>query len=103
MKNAKVVLFVEDMESDLGLMRVAFQKAKVQHPMQEARDGQEAIDYLSGAGVYADRNRYPEVCVVITDLKMPRVDGFELLKWLKGRSEFCRLPRIVLTASPLEE
>ena len=103
MRDAKVVLLVEDLESDLVLMRIAFQKAKVTHPIQEARDGQEAIDYLSGAGIYADRKRYPEVCVVITDLKMPKVDGFDLLKWLKERREFDRLPRIVLTCSAIEE
>jgi CheY-like chemotaxis protein len=100
-RNAKVVLLVEDLESDLILMRVAFQKAKVTHPIQEARDGQEAMDYLSGAGIYADRERYPEACVVITDLKMPKVDGFDLLRWLKERHEFDQLPRIVLTCSAL--
>ena len=102
-RTAKVVLLVDDLESDLLLMKVAFGRAKVRHPIQEAVDGQQAIDYLSGAGVYADRDRYPEVCVVITDLKMPKVDGFELLGWLRERSEFNRLPRVVLTASGLEE
>jgi len=97
-----VVLLVDDLETDLMLMKVAFRKAKVSHPVQEAVDGEEAIDYLSGAGIYADRKRYPEVCVVITDLKMPKVDGFELLRWLKERPEFDRLPRIVLTSSALE-
>lgn len=101
-RNGKVVLLVDDLETDLMLMRVAFKKAGVKHPIQEAKDGQEAIDYLSGAGIYADRSRYPEACVVITDLKMPRVDGFDLLSWLKERPEFEGLPRIVLTASALE-
>jgi CheY-like chemotaxis protein len=103
MKAHKVVLLVEDLDTDLELMRVAFQEAKVKHRVQETTDGWQAIEYLSGTGIYADRERYPEVCVVITDLNMPRVDGFELLGWLKERPQFDDVPKIVLTASDLEE
>ena len=103
MKETQVVLLVDEAESDLILMRVALGKAGLKYPIQEARDGQEAIDYLSGAGRYANRERYPEPCLVITELWLPRVDGFELLKWLKERPEFERLPRIVLTGLALRE
>ena len=103
MRAAKVILLVEDSESDLMLMRFAFERAKVKRPVQVAHDGQEAIDYLSGIGIYEDREKYPEVCVLITDVKMPRMDGFELLAWLNERPEYTRLPRIVLSASGLEE
>jgi CheY-like chemotaxis protein len=99
----KVILLAEDSESDLMLMRFAFEKAKVKRPIQVAQDGQEAVDYLSGTGIYANRKKYPEVCVLITDVKMPRMDGFELLAWLNERPEYVRLPRIVLSASGLEE
>ena len=100
--DSKVVLLVEDLPSDMELMRIAFKRAKLDHPIHEAQDGQEAIEYLSGAGIYADRKRFPEACVVITDLKMPRVDGFELLKWLMEHEQFAALPRIVLSASDHE-
>jgi CheY-like chemotaxis protein len=103
MEADKVVLLVEDQDTDLVLMRVAFQKAEVRQAIREVSDGQEAIEYLSGEGIYVDRKKYPEVCVVITDLRMPRVDGFELLAWMKERRQFDWLPRIVLTVSDLAE
>jgi CheY-like chemotaxis protein len=90
---------VEDSENDLDLMRFAFRKAGIPNPICEMRDGKQAIEYLSGEGEYADRGRYPLPCLIITDLKMPRVDGFGLLEWMKSRPEFDRVPRIVLTSS----
>ena len=69
----------------------------------EIHSGFQAIDYLSGEGEYADRERYPLPCLIITDLKMPGVDGFELLEWLECHHEFARVPKIVLTSSSIEE
>ncbi len=92
-------MLVDDLEDDIALMRFAFQRAGIKNPLCEMRDGEEAIAYLSGEGEYADRERYPLPCLIITDLKMPRVDGFQLLAWLRPQSEFHRVPRIVLTAS----
>jgi len=97
------ILLVEDSENDILLMRYAFKKARIANPVVELNDGEEAIMYLSGQGAYGDRQRYPLPCLIITDLKMPCIDGFGLLQWLQARPEFIRVPKIVLTASAIEE
>jgi len=101
-ENEAIIMLVEDSEDDREMMRFAFRKAGVQNPVCEMRSGDEAIAYLSGEGQYADRERHPLPCLIITDLKMPRVDGFELLEWLQNRPEFARVPRLVLSNSLIE-
>lgn len=66
------------------------------------RDGQQAIEYLSGSGDYANRERYPIPCLVITDLKMPKSDGFDLLNWMSQRPDFDSIPKIVVSSSSQE-
>jgi len=99
MEKDSTILFVDDSEEDHDLMRYAFNKAQVPNPVLELQSGEEAIRYLSGEGEFANRERYPLPCLIITDLKMPRVDGFELLERLRVRPEFTRVPKIVLSAS----
>jgi CheY-like chemotaxis protein len=96
-------MLVEDSEDDREMMRFAFRKAGVQNPVCELRNGEEAIEYLSGEGQYSDRERYPLPCLIITDLKMPGVDGFELLEWLHARAEFAKVPRLVMSNSSIEK
>jgi len=60
-------------------MQLAFKRAGLQQPLISVHDGEEAIDYLEGRRAYSDRNRFPLPCLLLTDLKMPRVNGFELL------------------------
>src|SRR5262245_50805743 len=84
------------------MLRFAFGKAGVRNPVRELHNGEEAIEYLSGEGGYANRERYPLPCLIITDLKMPGVDGFELLEWLNGRAELAKVPRLVLSNSLIE-
>jgi CheY-like chemotaxis protein len=103
MEKDNTVLLVEDSHNDIMLMHYAFKKADVQNPIVEVRDGQEAIEYLNGVGIYADRQRYPLPCLIITDLKMPRVDGFALLKFLKDRPDLARVPKLILSASNMEK
>jgi len=96
------VLVAEDEETDAMLLRFAFEKAGVPNPLLVVRDGQEAVDYLAGAGEFADRARHPLPCLVILDLKMPRMSGFDVLAWLAERPQFGSLPRIVLSSSSYE-
>ncbi len=62
-------------------------------------DGAEAISYLKGEGKYADREKFPIPYIVLADLKMPRINGFELLDWIRHQSSFPYIPVIVLTSS----
>ncbi len=64
-----------------------------------ARDGEEAIDYLSGSGAYADRTKFPWPALMLLDLKMPGVDGFGVLEWFRQFKKGKDLPIVVMTAS----
>jgi DNA-binding response OmpR family regulator len=96
------ILLAEDSEEDLELMRIALRRARVENPVSVVRDGQQAIDYLEGVGRYRNRAEFPLPCIIITDLKMPRTDGFALLEWLRDRAEFARVPKLVLSASGMD-
>jgi CheY-like chemotaxis protein len=63
------------------------------------RDGQEAVDYLSGKGQYADRAAHPLPALVVLDLKMPRMNGFDVLGWLAEQPDFKEIPAVVLSSS----
>jgi DNA-binding response OmpR family regulator len=92
------VLVAEDSEDDAVLLARAFRKAGAASPVHVCRDGQEMIDYLSGAEKFQDRNTYPWPSMLLLDLKMPRVSGFEVLEWLK-RQQVEGLPAAVLSSS----
>jgi len=94
-----VILLVEDSGDDAVIVRRAFEKLGVLNRIELVTDGDEAISYLAGAGVYADRERYPMPGLVLLDLKMPRRDGFEVLEWIRFQPELSRLPVVVLTTS----
>jgi CheY-like chemotaxis protein len=93
------ILLVEDEENDAMLVKMAFKKNNIQNPVQWAHDGLEAIAYLNGEGVYADRARHPFPEVLILDLKMPRMNGLELLTWIREHPEFRVIPTIIMTSS----
>jgi CheY-like chemotaxis protein len=95
-----LVLYAEDEESDGIILRRVFEKAGIQNPLTIVRDGQEAIDYLSGMSPYCDRHEHPLPALVLLDLKMPRRSGFDVLAWIAGSSEVSRIPVVVLSSSP---
>src|SRR5689334_22237166 len=80
-------------------MRKSFEKAHLTNPVQIVRDGGEAVAYLSGEGKYANRAEYPLPVLVLLDLKMPGMDGFEVLSWIRQRDGIRGLPVVVLTSS----
>jgi CheY-like chemotaxis protein len=90
---------VEDDPNDVLLIQRAFRKANLVNPIQVVGDGEEAVAYLSGQGVYADRGRHPLPILILLDLKLPRKSGHEVLAWLRGQPELKRLPVVVLTSS----
>jgi CheY-like chemotaxis protein len=93
------ILLVEDDPNDVLLMQRAFEKARLANPLRIVRDGEEAIDYLGGEGIYCDREQYPIPLLLLLDLKMPKRSGFEVLEWLRGHEQFSSLPVVVLTSS----
>ena len=93
------VLLAEDDPNDAFLVQRAFRKAELSHRLVHAADGQQAVDYLSGVPPFDDRLAHPFPNLLLLDLKMPRLNGFEVLEWLQGRAEFRSLPAIVLSSS----
>ena len=94
----KTVLLAEDNKDDLLLMTHAWRKT-TDDPLQTVKNGQEAIDYLSGEGRFADRAKYPVPCLIILDLKMPRRTGLEVLEWMRAHAMYRTIPVIVFTSS----
>jgi CheY-like chemotaxis protein len=80
-------------------MRRALHGANVVNPLQVVEDGQEALDYLSGKGKFADREQFPVPAVVFLDLKLPFISGHDVLAWIRKQKEFETLVVIVLTSS----
>jgi CheY-like chemotaxis protein len=99
MPNRQVILLAEDLEDDIILIRRAFEKAGINNPLHVVRNGEEAIAYLSGFGKYAFREEYPLPDLLLLDLKMPGIDGFDVLRWIKQQPELYNLRVVVLTAS----
>jgi CheY-like chemotaxis protein len=93
------VLLCEDDPDDVLLTEIAFEKARLANPLQVARDGEEAIAYLKGEGRFADRTRFPLPILVLLDLKMPKLDGFHVLQWLRSHPELDRLAVAIMTSS----
>jgi CheY-like chemotaxis protein len=93
------ILIVDDDPNDQFLIERAFRTIGVTDPIQAVSDGAEAIQYMMGEGKYADREKFAYPTFVITDLKMPRADGFAVLEFLKGNPQFAIIPTIVLTSS----
>ena len=95
----QAVLLAEDDENDVFFLQRALTQAEVAQPMHRVHDGEEAIDYLRGAGAYADRSKFPLPQLMLLDLKMPRKNGFEVLAWVRAQPGLKRLPIIVLSSS----
>lgn len=100
--DGQTLLLVEDNEDDVFIFQRAYKQAQITHPVQVARDGEEASDYLFGEGVYADRTRYPLPFMVLLDLKLPFMSGLELLEALRANPALADLCVVVLTSSAEE-
>ncbi|HET7649749.1 MAG TPA: response regulator [Gammaproteobacteria bacterium] len=93
------ILLAEDDQNDVMLIKRAFSKSHVINPIACVENGEEAVAYLSGQGQYADRERHPLPFMMLLDLKLPRLSGHEVLKWLREQPGLKRLPVVVLTSS----
>jgi len=98
----KTILLVEDNADDEALTIRALKKSNVTNELVVARDGVEALDYLFGTGAYAGRNTTVLPGLVLLDLKLPKLDGLEVLRRLRADERTRRLPVVVLTSSKEE-
>lgn len=95
----KIILLVEDNSDDEALTLRALKKNNITNDVVVARDGVEALDYLFGTGKYSGRNLNVMPQVVLLDLKLPKVDGFEVLRQLRANERTKLLPVVILTTS----
>jgi CheY-like chemotaxis protein len=96
------ILLVEDNRMDVELTIDAFHEARLLNTIHIASNGQEALDYVFGRGQYADRKAFPKPNMVLLDLKLPGIDGFEVLRQIKLTPILKRLPVVILTSSKEE-
>ena len=97
----KQILVVEDDENDVFFLQKAIKRAGIEIPVHVASDGRKALDYLDGAGAFADREEFPLPTLVLLDLKLPQVMGLDVLRWIRQRPELL-FPVIILSASSNE-
>jgi len=93
------VLLVEDDLNDIFLVKRAFKMARLENPLQVVTDGEEAIHYLSGQEKYSARETYPLPKLIVMDINMPRMSGFEVLEWIKHDPVLRRIPVIIVSSS----
>jgi CheY-like chemotaxis protein len=93
------ILIAEDDENDVILLRRAIRDAGVKNKVVVTCDGYQVVDYLEGQPPYSDRRRYPMPGLIILDIKMRLMDGFEVLAWVQTRPDLQKLPAVILTGS----
>jgi CheY-like chemotaxis protein len=96
------VVVAEDEENDALLFRMAFQQVGAKCHLSIVDDGEGVIDYLSGYAPFTDRLKHPLPNLIVLDLKMPKMTGFEVLEWLAVHREFESIPVVILSSSALD-
>ena len=99
LNSAARCLLVEDDANDVEMLSLAFTRLGWADRLVSVSNGQEAVEYLEGKDKYADRAKYPLPTLIILDIKMPRMNGFEFMSWLRAHASLNPLPVLVLTSS----
>lgn len=93
----KTILLAEDSQDDIDLFLHVMRKSGLRNPVIVVHDGEEAIAYLKGEGNFADRDKYPLPEILMLDLKMPRMNGFQVLDWIQTQEHLKKLLVVVLS------
>ena len=99
MSNSGHILVAEDDPTDAFFFQRAFRRAGIPVALHFVRDGQEVIDYLRGTGPFADRGLYPYPQLLLLDLRMPRLDGFDVLQWIRKQPALSQLLVVLFSSS----
>ncbi|MCC6613897.1 MAG: response regulator [Anaerolineae bacterium] len=100
--NAVRVMLVEDNTDHAEMVMRQFELQRVAHHLVHLTDGQAALDYLYGHAPYSDDSKYPQPDIILLDLRLPKVDGLEVLRILKEDENLCSIPVVILTTSSAE-
>jgi len=103
MEGKPIVLIIEDDPNDAFFIKRAFEKIGVPFPAHICPSATNAIRYLLGEGEYQDRQKFPFPSIIVTDIKMPEMDGFEFLKWVRDHPALQVIPTIVMSSSAIPE
>ena len=96
------VLYVEDEEADVFFVKRAFTRLHASNSLRVVRNGRDAEDYLAGIGRFSDRQRYPLPGMVLLDLKLPGIQGLDVLEWMRQQPQFQSLPVVIFSSSDME-
>jgi CheY-like chemotaxis protein len=101
MSGQALFLLIEDTENDVLLIQRAFIKAKILNPLLIVKTAEEAVAYLQGEGRYSNRIEFPLPELILLDLKLPGMDGFDFLRWIRRQEGLATMRVVVLTSSDL--
>ena len=99
----KAILLIEDNPSDIALTERPLKRNNISNPLVVAQDGQEGLDYLFGAGAFAGRDTALQPVLILLDLKLPKLDGLEVLRRIRADARTRRTPVVILTSSREEQ
>ena len=101
MSDQSIILLVEDNDDHVVLLRRAFQRMRMVNPLQVVNSGEKAIEYLKGIWRYSNREEYPLPSIVLLDLNLKGLNGFDVLRWIRAQKSLANLRVVVLTSSTL--
>ena len=98
-----VLLLVEDNAAHAEMVKRSFEQHKIANVIHHVDDGQKALDYIFRNGEYADADKYPLPHCILLDLRLPKVDGLEVLRQIKSSEDRCKIPVVILTTSAADK